>query len=1189
MKGAVDLAFAGTARFQILRALGEGGMGAVYEALDREHNARVALKTLLTLTPDAIGRFKREFRALQDVRHPNLVSLGELFDLDGSWFFTMELVEGTDFLSWVRPGWDEPPPDRLMSGVWAPRGRLDVERLRAALVQLARGLGALHAAGKIHRDIKPSNLRVTPSGRVALLDFGLVADADADDRSSWQSMVGTAVYMAPEQAHGARVGPAADWYAVGVMLFEALTGRLPFDGAPLQVLLDKQRREPPPPSAYADCPTDLDQLTRALLAIDPEARPSGDEVLRRLGAQAGETRAPSTPQLLPFVGRAPELLRLEQAFEELRRRRTVLVALRGESGVGKSALVRHFTDGLRAEVPDLLVLAGRCYEREWVPYKALDGAMDALTRHLAHMDPIDAALVVGDEAGLVARLFPVLLRVPAVRRAAAKAPELANPQELRSRAFAALRALLRRLGERQPQVLVIDDLQWADADSLALLCDLLQPPDAPALLVIVTARPESRALDALARVLDDVRVMELGGLGPADAHALARLLSHNLSVSLDAAQIAREADGHPLFLHELVRHAALVGGPAGLRLEEALLARVDGLEPEARSLLEVLAVAGGPLPLKVASAAAGLDSVAGARLASVLRVAMLARSAGQRAQDPIEPYHDRVRAAVAGQVGGRERELHARIADALQGAGPSDPHLLVHHLEASGEPLRAADHATRAAALAVDALAFDQAAELYSTALRLGQQNAEERRRLHVLLGDALSLAGRAVEAASAYLEVLDNADRATRVEYRRRAAEQLLIGGLVERGLSELRIVFGEVGLILPETPRGALRSLVLNRIKLALRGMRWKPRDAGDIPPRDLQLLELHHAVATGLSAVDYIRGADFNTRGLLLAFKTGQPRQVARSLLLEGALRAAEGAHRRPAVQRLLAEASRIADAEGDEYLRNHVRGTTGICDYLTGHFADAVSNMVTAEQHFREHHGATIWEVNNLRLFMLMALRYLGRMGELNERIDRYTREAERRNDRWMQAGLARGLNQIWLLRDDVARARLLQDSAWSPPDTGFFHLQHWYALLGRGGLALYTGEAEPFTQLRDKLTVVERSLLLRIQIVRVEHHWLAGRLAIAEGRVDEARRRIRRLRAERVPHGDVWAELLAAGIEPRPERFRDALACSDAAGSLHVSAVLRYVLGEPGSAAELAQQGVRDPERLCRLVLPRVAG
>src|SRR4051812_28345513 len=102
--------FPGNLRFTLLRQLGTGGMGVVYEALDREQNARVALKTLRQLTPRSLGLFKNEFRALQHVRHPNLVNLGELFEDGGFWFFTMELVEGTDFLSWVRPG-SLPPVD----------------------------------------------------------------------------------------------------------------------------------------------------------------------------------------------------------------------------------------------------------------------------------------------------------------------------------------------------------------------------------------------------------------------------------------------------------------------------------------------------------------------------------------------------------------------------------------------------------------------------------------------------------------------------------------------------------------------------------------------------------------------------------------------------------------------------------------------------------------------------------------------------------------------------------------------------------------------------------------------------------------------------------------------------------------------------------------------------------------------
>ncbi|HVK76853.1 MAG TPA: serine/threonine-protein kinase, partial [Kofleriaceae bacterium] len=257
----MTVGFAGTARFRVIRPLGVGGMGAVYEAFDREQRTRIALKTLLHLTPHAIERFKREFRALQGVQHPNLVTLGELFEDGGRWFFTMELIEGGDLLAWVRP-----------SGV------LDIARLHAALGQLAGALHAIHGAGKVHRDVKPSNVKVTPGGRVTLLDFGLARDTDGDALLSGDQVVGTAAYMAPEQAVSGQVGPEADWYAFGIVLHEALTGRLPFTGPPLQIMLDKQRREPAPP-AGDDVPADLAALTAALLRFDRTARPGGAAIL----------------------------------------------------------------------------------------------------------------------------------------------------------------------------------------------------------------------------------------------------------------------------------------------------------------------------------------------------------------------------------------------------------------------------------------------------------------------------------------------------------------------------------------------------------------------------------------------------------------------------------------------------------------------------------------------------------------------------------------------------------------------------------------------------------------------------------------------------------------------------------------------------------------------------------------------
>src|SRR5207249_3157196 len=125
-----------------------------------------------------------------------------------------------------------------------------VERLRSALAQLATGLVALHSAGKLHRDLKPSNVVVTPEGRPVILDFGIAADMVAGEdplRTAEDGIWGTAEYMSPEQGRG-EASAASDWYAMGCMLYEALTGRLPFAGAALRVLLEKAQQDPPDPS-----------------------------------------------------------------------------------------------------------------------------------------------------------------------------------------------------------------------------------------------------------------------------------------------------------------------------------------------------------------------------------------------------------------------------------------------------------------------------------------------------------------------------------------------------------------------------------------------------------------------------------------------------------------------------------------------------------------------------------------------------------------------------------------------------------------------------------------------------------------------------------------------------------------------------------------------------------------------------
>jgi serine/threonine protein kinase len=319
-----DVGFRGTSRFEVLRRLGAGGMGVVHEALDRESGERVALKTLRFPTADALLRFKHEFHALQGIHHRNLARLGELISENGQWFFTMELIAGGDFLRHVRRGEElDPSLAPTLDG-----HVFDEVRLRDALAQLVSGLRALHAAGKIHRDIKPSNVLVERDGRVIVLDFGLVTDGGGGG-SSTANIVGTVEYMAPEQAASQQVGPGADWYAAGVLLFEAMYGRLPFTGPPLHVLMRKQREAAEEGPNAARLPADLRALCRELLHIAPEDRPDGAAIARRVGGggEATSERRPSPPSLL---GRDAELAQLDQALADSRGG-AVTVVITGES------------------------------------------------------------------------------------------------------------------------------------------------------------------------------------------------------------------------------------------------------------------------------------------------------------------------------------------------------------------------------------------------------------------------------------------------------------------------------------------------------------------------------------------------------------------------------------------------------------------------------------------------------------------------------------------------------------------------------------------------------------------------------------------------------------------------------------------------------------------------------------------
>jgi tRNA A-37 threonylcarbamoyl transferase component Bud32 len=295
-------------KFEIEAELGQGAMGKVYRALDPLLERRVALKTIspsLLSSQEALKRFRREARLAAQLQHPNIVTIFEVGEVEGTHYIAMEFVEGME-----------------LGEALSPPGRLGVEQKVRMVVDICRGLAFAHRMGVIHRDVKPANIRLTRDGTVKILDFGIVKSLRGTDITdpnlTQQGMVlGTPSYLSPERIRGEKDSPHDDMWAVGVILFEALAGRRPFEAPTITSLIHKIVNEPLPPiDAQAfHLPEALAAVAMRALDKDRERRfPDLGEMAKALLAAIGATPPPEAP-LDPVVRKRA----YEANFAEARR------------------------------------------------------------------------------------------------------------------------------------------------------------------------------------------------------------------------------------------------------------------------------------------------------------------------------------------------------------------------------------------------------------------------------------------------------------------------------------------------------------------------------------------------------------------------------------------------------------------------------------------------------------------------------------------------------------------------------------------------------------------------------------------------------------------------------------------------------------------------------------------------------
>ncbi len=1212
--------FTGSERFAVRQKLGGGAFGVVYSVFDRKRNTDVALKLLNKADADWVYRFKQEFRSLADVSHPNLASLYELGIEDDRWFLTMELVRGQHLLQYLRqtpqPESKAPsqrPTAALEAGnettttflipsephVTGASGAtaapvVDFDRLADAFHQLALGIAAIHAAGKLHRDIKPSNVLVEPNGRVVILDFGLVTSVVAGDLDR----AGTPRYMAPEQRTG-HAEPASDWYSMGVMLYEALTGRPPSTDS----TSDDRKLILRPAQWNPSIPESLDRLVVRLLSGDPARRPGAERLLKAFGRGAAAFHPPAGNQ---FIGRHTELKVLRSSLEASRRTGLVSVRVHGDSGIGKSALLRQFLDSAVAANPRAVILSGRCFDRETVPYKTLDGVVDGLSRFLTELPETEVRQYLPLDIASLIRLFPVLGRVPAVATARRRDAPLADHQEVRRRGAGALRELLARIAEARPCVVHIDDLQWGDFESVPLLETLVAEPASPALLLVASYRsheldtnPVLRALVTALERGNTCLDLPLGELPPEQACELAASLLGEASFEDHSAFLVKAAGGNPFLIDSMARRGSIAG-------------QIGTLPARARELVEVLAVAARPTPVEMLATIPGLSI--DPETLNLLRAGRLIRSRStygptDKSVEELETYHDRIREPVAvGLSAERLQTCNLVLARAWASRQDADPETVAIHFRGAGLPLEASPFAAAAALQAEQAYAFERAIRLYQLALDAPLESAE-RCRLLADLARTLMYAGKTTEAAATWVSAAADAPPERGLDWLRLASEQYLIGGDFDKGLAILRQVLVSAGLSLSSTKRGALFSFLWRRVFLALRGLRFRERALSEISQHDLFAIDACMTASAGLTMADVVNGLDFQARHLMYALRAGEPWRVARAIICDvGVMGAAQPS---PRVFRMRDAGWALAARFNDSRLKIMTAHCDfalefGRCEWKTA--AGLVDNGLQMQL---PRHQQWIIGASQCLVMKGLCLVMVGDLRTLRSSFPESLREARQNGDVFREVFLHCLSGTFLGLTDDRPQEALaaLREvySRWTQDG---FQLSHYWKFHQETEVALYLGDVAPLrTQFQKTWADFLSSPVPQLDHVRVFAWHLRGRVGLTLAEAGDASalktvtEAIKRLRREACAMAHGFAETLAAGLAFRQQRHRDAVSSLqlaethfDAVGMRLYAAASRTLRGELTSDLGLSAQGlhvltleeVRRPRHLAAVLIPGFA-
>ncbi|MBL9016546.1 MAG: protein kinase [Myxococcales bacterium] len=763
--------------YRVVDVLGRGGMGVVYEAVHAS-GAQAAVKTVRVATESTLESIRREILMLRDLEHPGVVRIRDHgVAADGMPWYAMELLRGRTLRDDLRVWFPEPvKPDDSTKDLKAPgrqRARDDtVARAPAAstppyslahvaglFAKICEPLAYVHGQGVIHRDLSPGNIFLVGPDDPVLFDFGLASQFHPDGAREVLEVGGyargTVHYMAPEQARGEVVDARADIYALGCILYEALTGRPPFiDEGGTSVLLQHLEAPPVPPSERVRATAPFDELLLRMLAKSPRDRIGYvDDVAAALSSGRRRPKARAYTYRPRLAGRAEIIAEIQPYIARVAGGIGCGAALIGESGAGKTRLAGEIATRAASQW-DLRVITGECQpvavgeDVRAAPLHPLRPLLRAIADRCREGGRTESERLLGVDGGLLVAYEPALAGfAKTIDRVGVGAMSGAAQ---RHRVLSVLRDVVAALTVAEPVLLVIDDLQWADELTLAFLRSLTQPWFArTALMVLVTVRADEVSAE-LSATLASLRAERypVTRLGRDAVGAMVKdMLALDEDVPALADYVAKRSEGNPLFAAEYLRIAVEDGvverdGAGRWRLaarddesydhlptpgsvQELGRRRLGMLSSDARELAIAAAVLGRACEPDVLTrtASRSSESARGGVAELILRRVV------EEVDGQLRFEHDSLRELAYAELTDDERRaLHRRAALAVEERHGADADFglrlaeLAHHWEQAGDLARALDYLDRAADHALDTAAYGEARTLLDRLLALAPE-----------------------------------------------------------------------------------------------------------------------------------------------------------------------------------------------------------------------------------------------------------------------------------------------------------------------------------------------------------------------------------------------------------------------------------------------------------------------------------